>query len=318
MRLAEVPPERYAREVLPLTAPLWSGRRDFETYVTQTLEIARGAYGRRRYRTIGLYDGKRLVASFKRYERDLYDGTHKLPAIGFGAVYTPVEYRGRGYASIMLAAELDRARQAGCELAYLFSDIRPQFYAALGFATLPSSNFSLRADALPAQRVLPARLQETDWDGVRRCFDYAQRRPGYGFLRDRGAWSWIRMRIAHGSEAAAGHIHNLVVRRGRAVRAYVLGTRIPERDAYVLDEFGFADEAAAAIVPALVRAAAGDLRRVTGWVPPQAFRRLLPRGTVRKRERSVLMIAPLRAAGRAMLERALAERGNFCWATEHI
>ena len=66
MRLLEIPAERYARDVLPLTAPLWAGRRTFDEYVAQTLELARSRYGRRHYRTIGLYDGKRLVASFKR------------------------------------------------------------------------------------------------------------------------------------------------------------------------------------------------------------------------------------------------------------
>ena len=86
-------------------------------------------------------------------------------------VYILEEHRGRGYASVMLAAELDRARDAGCELAYLFSDIRPQFYATFGFVELPSRNLTLRADALPAQRVRPAQLAPADWNGVRRCFE---------------------------------------------------------------------------------------------------------------------------------------------------
>src|ERR1700728_3005668 len=91
MRLREIAPEVYARDVLPLTAPLWAGRRTFAVYAEQTLETARSGYGRRHYRTIGLFDGATLVASFKRYERSLRDGARQLPAIGFGAVYTPAE-----------------------------------------------------------------------------------------------------------------------------------------------------------------------------------------------------------------------------------
>src|ERR1700677_2082761 len=91
MRLREIAPEVYARDVLPLTAPLWAGRRTFDVYVEQTLETARSGYGRRHYRTIGLFDGAVLVASFKRYERLIRDGERQLPAIGFGAVYTPTE-----------------------------------------------------------------------------------------------------------------------------------------------------------------------------------------------------------------------------------
>jgi len=127
------------------------------------------------------------------------------------------------------------------------------------------------------------------------------------------------MRMRHGSEVATGHIYNLVARRGRSISAYVLGTRAPERDAYILDEFGFADDAGAAALPSLLRAAAGDLRRITGWVPPSAMRSILPRAPARKRDRSILMIAPLLPAGRELLETIAArERGNFCWPTEHI
>jgi predicted N-acetyltransferase YhbS len=315
----EIAAETYAREILPLTAPLWAGRRSFAAYVEQTLEIARSGYGRRYYRTIGLYDGRTLVASFKRYERELHDGPRRLRALGFGAVYTKEEYRGRGYASVMLAMELDRARGEGYELAYLFSDIRPQFYIPLGFRELPSRDMTLRADALPAQRVNPAQLQSEDWPGIRRCFDACEERRAAGFLRNHADWGWIRMRIRHGSEHAAGNGFNLVLRRARGVRAYVLGARAPERDAYLLDEFGFADDASRAQIPALLRAAAGDLRRIAGWAPPQEFRDLLAGATARKRKRSILMVAPLRAGGRQLLDRIETPKsGELCWATDHI
>ncbi len=74
MQLREISSARYARDILPQTATLWAGRRTFDEYVAQTLEIARGTYGRRCYRTIGLYDGRVCVASFKRYERTIRDG----------------------------------------------------------------------------------------------------------------------------------------------------------------------------------------------------------------------------------------------------
>jgi GNAT superfamily N-acetyltransferase len=319
MQLREIAPEVYARDVLPLTAPLWAGRRSFDVYVEQTLETARSGYGRRHYRTIGLFDGATLLASFKRYERSVRDGEQQLHAIGFGAVYTPAEFRGRGYASVMLAAELDRARKAGYALAYLFSDIRPQFYTPFGFVELPSRDLTLRAGSLPAQRVRPAALAPGDWNGVRRCFTSCERARSYGFERSQSVWGWITMRIKHGSEHAAGHEFNLVVRRGRGVRAYVLGARVPGRDAYVVDEYGHAGEDSAALIPALLRAAAGDLRRIVGWLPPAGSRDLLPKGTTRKRKRSILMMVPLRSDGRRLVDRAAAERGgDFCWATEHI
>jgi predicted N-acetyltransferase YhbS len=318
MRLRDIPPETYAREILPLTAPLWAGRRTFEEYVAQTLEIARGPYGRRHFRTIGLYDGRVTVASFKRYERTLRNGSRRLRAIGFGAVFTPGPFRGRGHASIMLAMALDQARSEGYDLAYLFSDIRPTFYAALGFQALPSRAFSLRADALPTMRLDLARLTDDDWNGARHVFDLAERRRSAGFLRSSTVWEWIRVRARHGSEHAVGEETNLVVRRRRAIAAYVLGVRAPARDAYILDEVGFADDVAAAALPALLRAAAGDLRRIVGWLPPSGIRELLPRLVARKRTKSIFMMAALGTQGEDLRRALCGARDDFCWATEHI
>ena len=318
MRLKEIRSEQYARQVLPLTAPLWAGRRTFDEYVAQTLEVAASGYGRRNYRTIGLYDGAKLVASFKRYERTLRAGSRRMRAVGFGAVFTPPEFRNRGYASVMLATALDRARSDGCDVAYLFSDIRPQFYAELGFRELPSRELVLRADALSWQRLEIAALTPDDWKGVRRCFELSERRRESAFLRSVLVWEWIATRMHHASEHASGHATNLVVRRGRSVRAYVFGVRAPERDTYDFDEYGFADDDAAATIPALLRAAAGDLRRVTGWLPPENARALLPKGTTRKRKRAVFMMMPLRADCEPLIAAISQSRGDLCWASDHI
>ncbi|HTV91089.1 MAG TPA: hypothetical protein VMG98_00065, partial [Verrucomicrobiae bacterium] len=74
MNLRMLDVQTYADEVLPLTAELWAGERTRERYVEQTAQVARCGYGRRHYRTIGLYDAGQLVASFKRYERVLRSG----------------------------------------------------------------------------------------------------------------------------------------------------------------------------------------------------------------------------------------------------
>jgi len=319
MRLRELSVEAYAREVLPQTAELWAGRRSFDAYAEQTLALATSAYGKRSYRTIGLYDGGTLVASFKRYERTVQDRAQKLRAFGFGAVFTPPEYRGRGYASILVASALDAARADGYDVAFLFSDIRPQFYAELGFRALPSREFSLHADALPSGRLAPARLDsDEDWRAVRRCYEFTSRRGGIGFGRNATLWGWTRLRIAHGSEHRTGDTVNLVVRRGKVISAYILGVRVAQRDTYVVDEYGFGSEAAAATIPALLRAAAGDLRRIAGWLPPAGARDLLPRLSVRRRDGAVLMMAPLQPRGAALIDRITAEKLEIGWATDHI
>lgn len=318
MRLREIAPDAYARDVLPLTAPIWAGARTFEQYVAQTLEIARSRYGRRHYRTIGLYDRRTCVASFKRYERTIHHGEKRLPAIGVGAVFTPPQYRSRGYASLMLAAALDEARADGYAVAYLFSDIRPQFYAAIGFRALKSRRFSLDAGALPATRLDLASLSSQHWAGIRRLFNCFQRDCEAGFLRNSAVWDFITMRLRQDTEQSDGSATNLVARDRGAIAAYVLGARRPARDAYVLGEFGFSGERGAALVPALLRAAAGDLRRITGWLPPGRMRRILPSVAVRKREVAISMMAPLTAEGRRFVETIAGSGDDLCWASDHV
>lgn len=318
MQLKTIAPEAYARLVLPHTAALWAGSRELQTYVADNLAIARSRFGRRHYRTIGLYDGKALLSSFKAYDRTMHDGRNRLRALGIGAVFTPDRFRGRGYATAMIGGALDRARADGYDLAYLFSDLGPQFYAAIGFHTLPSRQIALRADALPSKRLTVGQLRESDWKAVRRCYDLSARRH-LRFERTPLVWDWIRLRMRQQSEHSAGQPYNLTVRHGRGIGAYVLGVRIPERDTYVVDEFGFADEIAALAIPGLLRAAAGDLGRISGWLPPSGARELLPKGSVRTRRTPILMAVPLTAAGTRVVKK-LSERGatDCCWPTDHV
>lgn len=320
MKLREIPAERYAQDVLPQTAALWAGSRDYETYVAQTLEIAASGYGRRHVRFVGLYDGDVLLASCKVYARQLSMGTARLQARGFGAVFTEPALRGRGYASAMIAMLLDAARDAGVDVAYLFSDIRPQFYADLGFHALPSRRISLRADALSSLRVEVSALDESAWPGVRRCFDARERLRTWHFTRTPLVWEWIRLRMRQGwSERANGIETNLVVHRGKSVAAYIFGARSAARDMYVLDEFGYCDDEAASLIPALLRSAAGDLRRITGWLPPEGARSVLPRGSVKRRTDAIFMAAPLSPPGRTWYQLAsLPQLHDGVWEFDHI
>ena len=218
----------------------------------------------------------------------------------------------------MLATALDAARNAGDDIAFLFSDIRPQFYAALGFAALPSRRFLLRADTLPSSRLQLAHLHDADWPAVHRVYERWERNGSAAFVRGAAWWSWVAMRVRQRSEHPTGQPANLLVRRGSRAVAYVLGVRAPRLDAYLLDEFAFADADAAAAIPPLLRAAAGDLQRVTGWLPPAGARDVMPKITVRRRNDAIFMMAPLSAAGRELLRVAAARGDDFCWPTDHI
>ena len=319
LELRELSAAAYAEQVLPHTLALWGAGRPADAYAAQTSDLANSRYGRKNYRTLALSNGNSdVLCSFKRYEREAILRGDTLRGMGIGAVFTPEENRGRGYASAMLGLALDQGRRDGFDFAYLFSDIRPQFYADIGFTELPSRSISLRADSLSGERIRTAPLDEPDWSGVRRCFDAGVSRRDWGLVRTPIVWDWLRSRMRGSDEYADGQPVNLVARTGRSIRAYVIGRREPKHDSYILEEFGFADGCDDLVAP-LLRSAAGDLRRIAGWLPPEGARTLLPRGSVRKRTGAIWMIAPLSARGRRFAERASASGGaDGVWSLDHV
>ena len=319
IELDVVASEQYERDVLPLTRALWAGARTFEEYAAEFRASASSAWGRRRFRTAGLRIGGALAASCKRYERVLRCGERTYRAAGIGALFTSPELRGRGYATALVAAFLDAEREAGTDLVYLFSDLHPAFYERLGFVTLPSRTIALRADMLTSERIEVVPLGERDATAVRRVFAALDARRPFAFARTPLDWEWQRLRGS--SREHDGQLVRLGVRRGRALAAYILGRRVPAADAFVLDELAFARDDDAHTVAPLLRAAAGDLRTIRGWLPPALAREALPRGAVRARSTAIAMLLPLSAHFRtAFRARATEKRepADPCWSTDQI
>ena len=319
MRLRTIPTDSYAGAVLPVTASLWAGQRDLQTYVRQTNELARSSYGRRNYRTVGLFEGSDWIASCKRYERKVDLDGMRLGAVAFGAVFTPRALRGQGYATTMLALLLDEARKRGLDLAYLFSDIHPAFYAALGFRECPSHSFTMASDSLSADRVRSRRIDDSDWHDVARCFRAMQSAERWGIERSAAVWGWIRTRIRQRAENRAAQMVTLAVRAKRRLIAYVIGQRQPQKDMFVLDEFGWNGVEGRAVIGPLLRNAAGDLRRIGGWLPPSSAIAPLQKYRTRKRTDAILMTVPLTARARRLIVAACGDSAtDAVWSTDHI
>jgi GNAT superfamily N-acetyltransferase len=319
LRLEEISAQRYAEQILPLTEPLWARGRTLQTYTDETTKLAQTTYARSSYRTIALSDGHAMLSTFKRYERGARWKNERLQALGIGAVFTPEPLRGQGFASAMLAMALDAARASGIDFAFLFSDIRPQFYKDIGFTELPSRSISFRADSLDTSRIDAQTIGERDWTAVRSCFDAMETMRDFALTRSPAVWNWMRTRIASNSRHDHAQPVNLAVRKGRSIAAYVIGRREPRHDAYVIDELAFGSDESRDLIPALLRLAAGDLRRIAGWLPPAPARSVLPRGSVRKRSDAILMIAPLTRGGSRFVDAAkTAREADAVWSLDHI
>jgi len=319
-RIVGLSPAEYVRDVLPHSASVWAGDRNFADYAADFGAVSASGFGRRRFRTLGLSLDGELVTSCKRYQRELRCGERTFRAAGIGAVFTPEAQRGRGYATAFLGALLDAERASGTDLVYLFSDIQPAFYERLGFVQLPSRAIVLRADTLPHARIPARTLVDEDWPAIERCFATLDATRAFALTRPPLVWEWLRLRTR--SAESGGVLVRLGIMRGRRLVGYVLGRRFPAVDSFALDEFAYVDEEAAALVPALLRNAAGDLRKVTGWLPPAPARSVVPRGAVRGRRTAIAMVLPLSTGARAAWQRSEAgvtgAAADPYWNADHI
>jgi predicted N-acetyltransferase YhbS len=319
-RIVGLSPAEYVRDVLPHSASIWAGERNFADYAAEFGALSASGFGRRRFRTLGLSLDGEVVTSCKRYQRELRCGDRTFRAAGIGAVFTPESARGRGYATAFLGALLDAERAAGTDFVYLFSDIHPVFYERLGFVRVPSRAIVLRADTLPHARIPARTLADDDWPAIERCFAALDATRSFALTRPPLVWEWQRLRAR--SAETGGVLVRLGIVRGRRLVAYVLGRRFPAADSFALDEFAYVDDEAGALVPALIRNAAGDLRKVTGWVPPAPARDVVPRGAVRARRTAVAMLLPLSPAAAAAWHHAAAavnaSAADPCWNGDHV
>jgi GNAT superfamily N-acetyltransferase len=166
--------------ILDHTFTIWNEGLTREAYSRWNAAQLRTRWGRAHLQRFALVDESgSLLSSAKRYRFDARLDGRAVRMCGVGAVFTPVERRGRGYATVLLEQLLDRERRDGVELAALFSEISPAFYERLGFQPLRLDEVIVavvRKDGAPAtlvragdERDLPAlaAMHEARSSGVR-------------------------------------------------------------------------------------------------------------------------------------------------------
>jgi predicted N-acetyltransferase YhbS len=193
--LVELAPDHPLHDrVLDQTYPLWHDQLTPVRYAQYNRAQLRTRWGAAHLRRVALVDGDRVLASAKRYALTVrLDGRH-VPTLGIGAVFTPPDLRRRGFARRLLQEMLAAARDAGAELAMLFSEIDPAFYEAVGFRLVPVPEASLtvrRARGAPA--VLARSVEERDFPFIADMHE--QRAAAYRFSLHVDA-DWIQYSVA--------------------------------------------------------------------------------------------------------------------------
>ena len=174
-----------------------------------------------RENTLAIYCQGEPVSAISRLERDILTRGHTLRLGFIGSVCTHTEHRGKGLASAVLAATLQRFRESGVDFMYI-SGTRPLYFGAGANWVGLEAHCALDGAALPGDPRV--RTRQAGLDDIAALAELAGR-EGTRFLRH---WEDWRLVLEHGHcSGFPCAIH--LVERDRALVGYLV-LRDIERD----------------------------------------------------------------------------------------
>jgi GNAT superfamily N-acetyltransferase len=317
-RLERARPEHIAC-VYRQSHALWGSGLGLDDYRGLWEDLHRTPWGRRAasFRVWASGDGSRVLSSLKLYRPRIRVGDAVGTATVLGAIFTPPDLRGRGYASAMVEAVLAEARTAGDLVALLFTDIGTAYYRSFGFHPLPAQE-QWGAVSRPATRVTPGfsldEMEDRELPAVARAHRASSDARRIALLRDREHWDFLRVRSARFFERLADpdlRQRWIVARRDGRFAGYLI--TVEGRGEWNVREVGAAG-GDPEVMADIVRVGSAEawhagLRGFYGWLPPSVAVRLRDSGIrSRSRTRAQPMILPL-APGVDVRELASAEHG---------
>ena len=280
-------------------------------------------WGQRRLTRWALVDGARLLCSAKLYTFDAVLDGRALQIAGIGAVFTPIPERGRGAAADLLARLMDHASGNGYDAALLFSEIGPDYYARLGFVTIPLADLTVLVVEDP-RRGAPAIMvrsgEDRDLADIA-SIDAARAAPARFHLeRDRDLIKFsIAKRRLHAALAAPGtrELQFFIAEEGASAVAYVVIS--VKGDEWTIDSCGDRDPAGARLGGLLQALIAREPSRrrptIKAWLP-ESLRPPQLRIVDASPSRDVMMIRPLTDRGRPTAP--LAASDIVYWRGDHF
>jgi GNAT superfamily N-acetyltransferase len=258
-----------------------------ETYETWNDGLTRPAYGRfyaaqvatpwgrTHLQRFALIDGDDVLASAKLYRFDAVLDGRPIQVAGIGALFTSPSARRRGAARDLLDRLLDRAAADGADLALLFSEIGPDYYARLGFEVIATTDRQLRVTE-SARYGAPMTMVRggDDRDLADIVAQGRTRAEPYRFHlnrdRDLVHFAIARKRLLAGFGVAGGRsLHFFIAEEGASAVAYVvIGV---QGNGWTLEEAGDRDPGGArvgAILQALIAREPAEKRpSIKAWLP---------------------------------------------------
>jgi hypothetical protein len=286
--------------ILDETHDIWSDGLSRQSYARFNLAQTRTPWGSRHLRRCALLDGQGdLLSSAKRYDlRARLDG-REIGVVGLGAVFTPGPMRGRGHARALVEQILADAASEGTELALLFSEIDPAYYAAMEFVGIPRRERLIRAKEKPGAPMILVRAgEERDIPAVAALAATMTAGHRFGLVpsEDSIRFSLSKKRLLAGFlPPGALSVEFYIVEEGAGAVAFAILTVTSED--VILEMCGDRDPSGARVGALLqvlrARTPAEPAPKLScflpaGWLPPQV--EVEASGLVRE----VMMIRPLR------------------------
>lgn len=262
-------------QILDSSHALWGEGLSRRTYEQYNVAQQKTVWGSRHLHRVALVDGGRVLSSAKRYELDAVLDGEPIRVLGIGAVFTPPEHRGRGYARQLMERLLEDGSREGFAAALLFSEIGWRFYARLGFAPIPIEMLELEVARREGRGAPAVGVRSGEPADLPIIAEIAGRRAGRERFLMRRPTEWIeygitKKRLLAGMLAPGSrHVQFFVVEEGgRAVAWAVL---VRSGRSLLLEECGDRDPSGArvgALLQVLLARDTGVPPPIRGWLPP--------------------------------------------------
>jgi len=293
-------------QILAATHEIWHEGLSRAAYARYYAAQKATAWGRAHLERLALVDGDDVLASAKVYRFAATLDARPVTVVGLGAIFTQPADRGRGAARELVDRLLERAAAGGGDLALLFSEIGPDYYARFGFTTIATHDVRLRVSESTrhgAPMTMVRAGDDRDLDDL--VAMGKTRAEPYRFRLDRSReliqYAIVKRRLLAGlGPAGAREVRFFIAEEGASAAAYVvIAVRGGE---WSIEECGDRDPTGArvgAILQVLFARDSAERRpEVTAWLPP-GF--LPPQLTVldRRPSKDVMMCCSLSSNGAA-------------------